>query len=88
MDEGENLRGDKAEREGSGFITGLFSPGVGSGTHTLLRLILLALNVVLLGMAIAGINSPHSGIMFLLAAGLTGSYFWFMTELAKASNSD
>ncbi|KAJ8903607.1 hypothetical protein NDN08_004711 [Rhodosorus marinus] len=88
MDEGQNFSGDQVENGDPGFMNGLFSPGVGSGTHTLLRLILVALNVVLLGMAVAGINSPHSAIMFLLSVGLTGSYFWFMTELAKASKSD
>mmetsp|Transcript_40898 Transcript_40898/g.161975 ORF Transcript_40898/g.161975 Transcript_40898/m.161975 type:complete len:89 (+) Transcript_40898:319-585(+) len=88
MDEGDNFRGDKVDSGESAFMNGLFSPGVGSGTHMLLRLVLVALNVILLGMAVAGINSPHSAIMFLLSVGLTGSYFWFMMELAKASKSD
>mmetsp|Transcript_12642 Transcript_12642/g.38702 ORF Transcript_12642/g.38702 Transcript_12642/m.38702 type:complete len:106 (-) Transcript_12642:408-725(-) len=66
------------------FWTNLFTPGVSTGTQIFLRFVLLMLNVFLLGCTVAGVNSPHSGIMFLLSMGLSVSYFWFMYELAKS----
>ncbi|KAA8497941.1 hypothetical protein FVE85_5526 [Porphyridium purpureum] len=68
-------------------VLGVLEPGIAARTHAGLRAVLVLLNVVLFGLSAAGFNWPHSPLMFLLSMGLTASYFWFMYELAKGTNS-
>ncbi|KAK4526467.1 hypothetical protein GAYE_SCF24G4383 [Galdieria yellowstonensis] len=76
---------DKEKMTGSRLDISLgqvLEPGVASGTHKVLRLVLFLLLLVLLVCMLLGINQPHSTIWFLLACGLTLSYYWFMEKVA------
>lgn len=69
----------------------ILEPGIGSTTHKyvsygslyellklqrVLKIVLFSLLSLLFVCMVLGINQPHSTVLFLLALGLTLSYFW------------
>ncbi|CDF34792.1 unnamed protein product [Chondrus crispus] len=58
-------------------------PGVSTGIHMGVRLVLLVLNTFLGCCALMQLVVPHFAVLFVLSLGLTASYFWFVYELGK-----
>lgn len=80
--------GAPSSSTGGMWLPSVFQPGVAGQTHLVLQVILLSLNAFLFYCAVVGVHRPHYEIMFILSLGLTGSYVWFMIELAKTPLTD